>query len=247
MWSLIAKELGSRARVRSHGVRGHFGESFRLGHLQTGSESDMEQPEEGSASEVQDVIRILAISGSLRKASSNSALLRAASMLAPKNLEITVYVGLGDIPLFNPDLEGPDFDRPAPSQVCEFRSLLLASDGVLIASPEYAHGVTGALKNAIDWVVGSGELVGKPVALLNASALATHAQSSLREILSIAATRFISDASRTIALNTNKKIGEVDIVSDPERSGILRAALISFMQAIQNQRTGRIGEIPTEP
>lgn len=158
-------------------------------------------------------------------------------MLAPKGLEITVYAGLGDLPLFNPDIEGPDSDRPTPSQVREFRSLLLASDGILIASPEYAHGVTGALKNAIDWVVGSGELVGKPVALLNASEQATHAQSSLKEILLIAAMRFITDASRTVVLNTNK-ISPVDIVFDPERSGILRAALISFMQALQNQRTG---------
>ncbi|MHB8370671.1 MAG: NADPH-dependent FMN reductase [Leptospirales bacterium] len=196
----------------------------------------MEQAEQdGSTSGVQDVIRILAISGSLRKASSNTALLRAASMLAPEGLEITVYAGLGDLPLFNPDIEGPDFDHPTPIQVRELRSLLLASDGVLIASPEYAHGVTGALKNAIDWVVGSGELVEKPVALLNASAQATHAQSSLREILSIASVRFVADASRTISLSTNKT-SPVDIVSDPERSGILRAALISFMQAVENQR-----------
>ena len=194
---------------------------------------------------VQDVIRILAISGSLRKASSNTALLRAASMLAPEGLEITVYAGLGDLPLFNPDIEGPNSDHPTPFQVRELRSLLLASDGVLIASPEYAHGVTGALKNAIDWVVGSGELVGKPVALLNASAQAIHAHSSLREILSIAAMRFISDASRTIVLSTNK-ISPVDIVSDPERSGILSAALISFIQAVENQRTESAGETPTE-
>ena len=199
----------------------------------------MEQPEDCSVSGVQDVIRILAISGSLRKASSNTMLLRATSMLAPKGLEITVYAGLGDLPLFNPDIEGPDFDQPAPSQIREFRSLLLASDGILIASPEYAHGVTGALKNAIDWVVGSGELVEKPVALLNGSAQATHAQSSLREILSVANARIIDDACRRVPLNRHE-IDATDIVSDPERSGILRAALRSFMQAVQNDRTGNV-------
>src|ERR1700722_12969411 len=124
------------------------------------------------------MIKILAISRSLRRLSSNTALLQAAVDLAPPGVEIYVYPGISVLPLFNPDLEG--FEPPS---VIDFRSRLRASDGVLIASPEYAHGITGAMKNALDWVVGGGEFVNKPVALLNASIRAVHAQESLMEVL----------------------------------------------------------------
>ena len=115
------------------------------------------------------VLRMLAMSGSLRHVSSNTALLRTAVQLAPVGVELSVYAELGIIPPFNPDL---DTDAP-PAAVSRFRAALQASDALLISSPEYAHGVSGVLKNALDWVVGSGELVDKPVALLNASSRAT--------------------------------------------------------------------------
>src|SRR5438105_3467377 len=115
-------------------------------------------------------MRILTISGSLRSASSNTTLLRAAAALAPEGVEIILYDGLGDLPHFNPDLE----EANLPS-VMDFRARLRAADGVLISSPEYAHGVPGVMKNALDWVVGSGEFVDKPVALLNASPRSTYA------------------------------------------------------------------------
>ena len=100
------------------------------------------------------LLRIIAISGSLRAVSSNTALLRAASGLAPQEVEVTLYENLAELPHFNPDLEGAE-----PRSVTDFRSLLHSSDAVLISSPEYAHGVPGALKNALDWLVSSGELV----------------------------------------------------------------------------------------
>src|SRR5438105_3807739 len=105
-------------------------------------------------------MQILGISGSLRRVSSNTALLRAASLLAPQGVEITLYDGLGDLPPFNPDLEGAE-----PPSVLDFRARIQEADGVLISSPEYAHGVPGVLKNALDWLVGSEkiEIVGKPV------------------------------------------------------------------------------------
>src|SRR5690348_328025 len=100
------------------------------------------------------MLQILAISGSLRKASSNTALLRAAAALAPVDVKISLCKSLGDLPHFNPDLEGVE-----PASVLEFRSQLLEADGVLIASPEYMHGITGVMKNALDWIAGSGEFV----------------------------------------------------------------------------------------
>ncbi|MGZ6028656.1 MAG: NADPH-dependent FMN reductase [Myxococcaceae bacterium] len=110
-------------------------------------------------------MRILGISGSLRAESSNARLLRAAAGLVPPGVALVTFQGLGDLPHFNPDLDG---DLP-PEPVRAFRALLGSVDGLLISSPEYAHGVPGTLKNALDWVVSSGELVGLPVLLVTAS------------------------------------------------------------------------------
>ena len=153
-------------------------------------------------------ISILAISGSLRKASLNTALLRAAITLAPADVKITLYGGLGVLPLFNPDLEGFE-----PSSVMDFRTQLRQADGVLIASPEYAHGVTGAMKNALDWVVGGEEFVDKPVALLNASPRATHAYASLKETITVMSARIVEQASITVPL-LGKNLDEAGIVSN---------------------------------
>jgi chromate reductase, NAD(P)H dehydrogenase (quinone) len=93
-----------------------------------------------------DYVRELAISGSLRRASSNSALVGAVARLAPDTVEVSVYRELGELPPFNPDLDGGS----APPAVARFRARLPWCDAVLISSPEYAHGVPGVLKNALD-------------------------------------------------------------------------------------------------
>lgn len=172
-------------------------------------------------------MRLLAISGSLRPGSSNTTLLRAAARLAPDGVDIHFYSGLADLPHFNPDLDR----EPAPLAVADLRSQLAASDGVLISSPEYAHGVPGTLKNALDWLVGSGELVYKPVALLSASPRSVYAQASLRETLTVMTASLVEAASVTIPLPSNR-IGEDDIVSNPEFCQALRAALTAFTHAI---------------
>ena len=109
-------------------------------------------------------MKIVAICGSLRTRSSNLALLRAAASLAA---EVEIYEGLAKLPHFNPDddVEG----ATPPPAVGELRAKLAEADGILISSPEYAHGVPGSLKNALDWLVSDGALVDKPVALINAS------------------------------------------------------------------------------
>src|SRR5262249_2158893 len=111
------------------------------------------------------LMRILAISGSLRARSSNAALLRAFAEVAPEGTEVMLYGGRGDLPHFNADLDV----GAGPPAVAELRRLLRAADGLVISSPEYAHGLPGSLKNALDWVVSSGELSGMPVVLLNAA------------------------------------------------------------------------------
>lgn len=112
-------------------------------------------------------ITLLAISGSLRIGSSNTAILKALQPLLPEGVHIDIYEGIGQLPHFNPELDKEG--AVAPASVHEFRERLKAIQGLVICTPEYAHGVPGMLKNALDWVVGSGELVNKPVALISAS------------------------------------------------------------------------------
>lgn len=180
-------------------------------------------------------MNILAISGSLRAASSNTALLRAAARLAPNGVALHLYGGLGTLPLFNPDFEGRE-----PPAVLEFRARLRDADGVLIASPEYAHGVTGALKNALDWVVGSGEFDGKPVALLNASPRASHAQAALAETIVTMGARFVAEASATVPL-PGRNLDADGIVARAEIAGPLRAALTAFASAIEARHAETVG------
>jgi NAD(P)H-dependent FMN reductase len=176
-----------------------------------------------------DTIRILAISGSLRASSSNTAVLCAAIALAPKNVNITVYRRLADLPHFNPDLDC----GAVPHPVTDLRFQLQASDGVLLSSPEYAHGVPGAMKNALDWLVSSGELVGKPVALINTSPRATWAQASLTETLTVMTASLIDEASITLPL-LGRGLDEAGIASDPEISPVLRSAVAAFAHAIKS-------------
>jgi chromate reductase len=167
-------------------------------------------------------LRILAISGSLRRASSNSALVEAAARLAPDYVEISIYRDLAELPPFNPDLDGSDGN--APAAVAAFRTSLEASAAILISSPEYAHGVPGVLKNALDWVVGSGELIDKPIALVNASARATLAWASLAETLTTMSARVIREASATIPLD-GRTWSPDDILADAAIAPALRSAI----------------------
>jgi NAD(P)H-dependent FMN reductase len=177
-------------------------------------------------------LRILAISGSLRRLSSNTALVQAATVLAPDGVEVRIYTQLAELPLFNPDLEG---DRP-PAAVAQFRSALEACAAVLICSPEYAHGVPGALKNALDWIVGSGELVGKPVALVNASPRSTHAQTSLVETLRVMSAVLVDAASIAVPLG-GRHLDASGIVADAELSSAIRSALAALARAASIRRS----------
>jgi len=169
-------------------------------------------------------VRILAISGSLRASSSNSALVRAVAALAPSDADVRIYAGLAQLPHFNPDLD----DGNEPRAVAEFRQQLREADALLISSPEYAHGVPGVLKNALDWVVGSGELIDKPIALINASPRATYAYASLLETLTTMTARIVRDASITVAVSGRLK-DESEICCDPIVAPALRVALAALM------------------
>jgi NAD(P)H-dependent FMN reductase len=153
--------------------------------------------------------------------------LKAAAELAPADIEISLYPNMGDLPHFNPDL---DTDEP-PAVVRELRRQVGQSDGLLICSPEYAHGVAGAMKNLLDWLVGSIEFPGKPVAIFNASPRAVHGPAQLREILTTMSARLIETAS--IDLNVmGRNLDQAGIVADPVLANQLRTALLAFKDAI---------------
>lgn len=173
-------------------------------------------------------MKILAISGSLRAASTNTALLRAAQRLAPAGLVITLYDGLGQLPVFNPD---DDVD-PALPAVGDFRRRLRESDGLLVACPEYAHGVPGGIKNALDWVVASGELVNKPTALLHASPRSEISRGALAEILVTMSARLVPEAAATVPLLGRTPAEMDDILAGPAAEADIRAALVAFAATI---------------
>ena len=181
-------------------------------------------------------VDILAISGSLRARSSNTELLRAAALVAPSPARVTIFEGLGGLPHFNPDLDGEGAVLPAP--VVAFRRQVAAADALIISSPEYAHGVPGSLKNALDWLVSGPEIPYKPIGLLAASARSTHGQASLAETLRTMSTILVPGALLTLPLD-GRRLDAAGVASDPGLAAPLRAALEALIREVITRRQGR--------
>lgn len=177
--------------------------------------------------------RILGLSGSLRARSSNTELLRAVASLAPSGVELTLFAGLDRLPYFNPDLDGPGVT--APPRVEELRRGIRGADALLICSPEYAHGVPGALKNALDWLVSDPDVVSKPVGLLNASPRAVHAQAALAETLRTMSMTVIPAASIAVPV-MGRHLSAAAIARDPDLAAALRGVLDALVAAARERR-----------
>ncbi len=138
-------------------------------------------------------MRVLGISGSLRRGSSNTRLLRAAAELAPPGVELELWTGLRDVPPYDEDADV----HPAPAAVRALREAVADADAVLISTPEYNHSIPGALKNALDWASrphATNVFRGKPVAVVGASAGAFGAvwsQAELRKVLAATGGRVV--------------------------------------------------------
>jgi NAD(P)H-dependent FMN reductase len=174
--------------------------------------------------------RILALSGSLRKASYNTALIEALVMLAPKHLDIVYHKDIIDLPLFNPDL-----DETRPPAVNRLQQELGRVDGLIIASPEYAHGISGVLKNALDWLVNGEEFVYMPVLLFNTSPRASHAQAALREVVKTMSGIVDDKASISIPL-LGSNLDKTGIIQHNEISTALKASLNIFHKTVSEAK-----------
>lgn len=178
-------------------------------------------------------LNILAVSGSLRAESKNRALLEAAQLLAPAGARITLDWSLPTLPHYNPDLDTLDGES-VPPEARRWRERAGEADGILISSPEYAHGVPGVLKNALDWLVSSTTFPGKPVALLGASPISVFAPEQLRETLTTMNARFVYEASIAVPV-PGAAASAASIAKDPELAQLLRGALEKLVGAIRNR------------
>lgn len=162
---------------------------------------------------------ILTIPGSLRSGSSNHNILKFLGTLVPDNINYTIYDSLATIPPFDPGL---DNDNP-PQPVAELRQLITNADAIIICTPEYAFGVPGQLKNALDWLVSSGTLVDKPVTLITASSSGEYAHPSLLRTLGALSANVIEEASLLVPFIRSKMDGEGNIADEELRKALENA------------------------
>ena len=171
-------------------------------------------------------MKILAISGSLRNPSSTHLVLQHIASLVPKDIVFEVYESTGDLPHFD------DSPRP-PVEVEKWRKALQEADALLICTPEYAFGVPGSLKNAIDWTVGSGEFVDKPTALVTAATGGEKAHAALLMILTALSAHVKEDGALLISFVRSKmdKEGRITHVETLLQLEKVVNALVSSIKA----------------
>ncbi|HXS47087.1 MAG TPA: NADPH-dependent FMN reductase [Solirubrobacterales bacterium] len=180
-------------------------------------------------------MRVFGISGSLRRDSHNSALLRAAAERLPAGAELIPFEGLGEIPPYDEDVEV----RDVPQSVRELRKAILDADAVLIATPEYNHSLPGQLKNALDWAsrpAGKSSLNGKPAATIGASTGmfgAVWAQAELRKVLAAMGGRVI-EAELPVAHAAELRRGN-RLELPPEQAEQLEEILAELVAAAERE------------
>lgn len=181
-------------------------------------------------------IQILLISGSLREGSTNSALLKTATMIGTKELAPVFYRGVNSLPHFNPDddLEG----EPVSSPVADLRAEIWASGALLFCTPEYAGALPGSFKNLLEWTVGDASLYGKPVGWINVSGSAApsggrDAHESLRKVLGYVGASIVEEACLEIPLNRNL-VNTDGVITDPDVRQQLRTGLGALAASARN-------------
>ncbi len=176
-------------------------------------------------------LALLGLSGSLRATSTNTALLRAAAAAAPDDIRLHLFDRLAELPIFNPDLE----EGRLPEAVAALRHEVMAADGLVFAVPEYAHGIPGGLKNALDWLVSGSEIPGKPVAFFHASPRSHHGRAALAEVLRTMSTRIVVDI--TVPLLGLAPDAIIERLAGQDTMTILRRALADFADHVRSRQS----------
>lgn len=149
-------------------------------------------------------------------------MLQAVALLAPADVTVETFDALAAIPPFNPD---DDRDGALlPERVRSLRAAIAHSDALLISSPEYAHGVPGSLKNALDWLVSGPEMVDKPTGILTASTHSRFVHASLAETLRVMSTQITPATTRVVPLD-GRKLSAESIAADPDLSAVIHEVL----------------------
>ena len=169
-------------------------------------------------------ISVVAISGSLRENSSATNVLIQATKLLPAFTEVTFYNGIGNLPHFN------DSDI-VPAEVEEWRQQIKNADGVIICQPEYAFGVAGSLKNALDWLVSSGSLDGKPLALITAATGGDKAHTAMMLTMK-ALNANIADAANMVIPFVRAKLNDKGEFSDNEIIQSVKIVMQALLETI---------------
>ena len=177
------------------------------------------------------LVTIVGICGSIRERSSNHIVLEEVARLFPEEIVFRLYVDLALLPAF----DGREED---PNVVKDFKAILKSANGIFISSPEYAFGVPGAFKNALDWTVGTGDFVDKPVALITASSQGEKAHESMQHILKAIAAKLHPDC--TLLISTVRSKIKDGRVSDASTLRALQKVVTSFLKVISPQELNTI-------
>jgi chromate reductase len=169
-----------------------------------------------------------ALCGSQRRASTNRALLEALRAAASDHIKIEICQLIGDLPIFNPDREG----EHTPEIVETFAAGIRAADGLIIASPEYAHGIPGGLKNALDWLVSRDEVPFKPVMIAHSSHRGELVLAQLTDILTTMSLVLVTEAFVRVPLVGKSKEAQHALLADTGSKALLEAALHQFSVSI---------------
>jgi NAD(P)H-dependent FMN reductase len=171
--------------------------------------------------------KVIAICGSTRQNSINHSLIKAIVDLSAENLDITIFDGIANLPQFNPDNDGENVS----DEVAHFRQLLDNAEGIIICTPEYAHGVPGTLKNAIDWTISSSQFPHKPTMLITASTDGTFGHKALLETLKAIEAKNIDNLQLVISFVKTKMSSENQITDEKTRRDV-QDLVSRFIQTI---------------
>ncbi|MEF0940773.1 NADPH-dependent FMN reductase [Rhizobium sp. BR 362] len=174
-------------------------------------------------------LSLYALCGSQRQASTSLRLLEALRLISPDGVSIEVCDLIGSLPIFNPDHEG---DR-TPPVVQSFAAKIRDADGLIVSCPEYAHGIPGGFKNALDWLVSRDEVPFKPLMFAHASHRGDLVLEQLIEVLKTMSLRIVPEAFLRVPLAGKSDEAQGTTLAEAQRTGALQASLDRFVQAIR--------------